>query len=114
MNSKIYKIQWTTNAKNDLLDIVEYIKNDSPNNAREIYRKIKEKAKSSNFFPMRGRVVPELQKEGITLYREIIVAPWRILYKVDAEVIYLMAIVDSRRNIEDVLLKKIINGIRVN
>ncbi len=63
---------------------------------------------------MRGRVVPELQKEGITLYREIIVAPWRILYKVDAEVIYLMAIVDSRRNIEDVLLKKIINGIRVN
>lgn len=108
MSNKTYKLQWTTNAKNDLLDIVEYIKKDSPNNAKSIYLKIKEKAKSSNFFPMKGRMVPELQKEGITLYREVITAPWRVIYQVDIDTVYIMAIIDSRQNVEEVLLKKII------
>ncbi len=51
---------------------------------------------SSNFFPLKGRVVPELQKEGITLYREIIVSPWRIMYKVGNDTVYIMVILDSR------------------
>ena len=108
MSSKKYKLQWTTNAKNDLLDIVEYIKRDSPSNAKSVYLKIKEKAKSSNFFPLKGRVVPELQKEGINTYREVIAKPWRIIYKVGTDTVYIMAIIDSRQNIEDILLKKII------
>jgi len=106
--SKIYSLQWTTNAKNDLLDIVAYIKTESPSTAKEIYQKIK--AHSSNFFPLKGRVVPELQKEGITLYRELIVAPWRIIYKVGNDTVYIMAIVDSRQNVEEILLQKLIKS----
>ena len=70
--SKIYKVQWTSNAKEDLLNIVTYIKEDSSTIARDVYEKIKEKAHSSNLFPLRSRVIPELQKEGITMYRELI------------------------------------------
>ena len=108
--SKTYKIQWTTNAKNDLLNIVEYIKKDSPSIANDIYLKIRKKAHSSNFFPLKGRVVPELQKEGITLYREVISSPWRIMYKVGNDTVYIMAILDSRQNIEDLLLQKLLRG----
>jgi len=108
--SKIYSLQWTTNAKNDLLDIVAYIKTESPSTAKAIYQKIKEKAHSSNFFPLKGRVVPELQKEGITLYRELIVAPWRIIYKISSDTVYIMAIVDSRQNVEEILLQKLIKS----
>jgi plasmid stabilization system protein ParE len=108
--SKTYTLQWTTNAKNDLINIVAYIKTDSPAAANEIYQKIKEKAHSSNFFPLKGRVVPELQKEGITLYRELIVAPWRIIYKIGSDTVYIMAIVDSRQNVEEVLLQKLIKS----
>ena len=57
---------------------------------------------------MKGRIVPELQNEGITLYREIIVAPWRIIYQIGIDTVYIMAIIDSRQNVEEVLLKKII------
>jgi addiction module RelE/StbE family toxin len=95
-SEKIYKLQWTASAKNDLLDIVAYIKKDSPSNARSVYEKIKEKAKSSNFFPLKGRVVPELQKEGITLYREVVATSWRIIYQVDSDTVYIMAVIDSR------------------
>ena len=108
--SKTYKVQWTSNAKEDLLNIVAYIKEDSPSIARDVYQKIKNKANSSNFLPLRGRLVPELQKEGITMYRELITSPWRIMYKVDSDTVYIMAIFDSRQNIEDLLLQKLLRS----
>lgn len=108
--SETYKLKWTTNAKDDLLHIVAYIKQDSPCNANNVYETIRKKAHSSNFFPLKGRVVPELQKEGITLYREVITAPWRIIYKVGNDTVYIMAILDSRQNVEELLLQKLLKG----
>lgn len=108
--NKIYKVRWTSNAKENLLNIVAYIKEDSPTIAREIYQKIKKKVNSSSFFPLKGRVVPELQKEGITMYRELISSPWRIMYKVDSDTIYIMAIFDSRQNVEELLLQKLLRS----
>ena len=106
--SETYKLKWTTNAKDDLLNIISYIKKDSPSIANDIYKKIRKKAHSSNFIPLKGRVVPELQKEGITLYREVIASPWRIIYKVGNDTVYIMAILDSRQNIEELLLQKLL------
>ena len=108
--SKTYKVQWTSNAKEDLLNIVDYIKKDSLSAAKKVYEKIKIKAQSSNFFPLRGRVVPELQKEGITIYRELIEQPWRIIYKIENDTVYIMAIFDSRQNVEELLLQKLLKG----
>ena len=106
--SKTYKVQWTSNAKEDLLNIVDYIKQDSVEHARKAYEQIREKAHSGNFFPLRGRVVPELQKEGITIYRELIEQPWRIMYKIENDSVYIMAIFDSRQNVEELLLQKLL------
>jgi len=108
--SKKYRVQWTSSAKEDLLNIVVYIKEDSPTAARDVYGKIKEKARSSNLFPLKGRVVPELQKEGITIYRELVASPWRIMYKVDNDTVYIMAVFDSRQNVEDLLLQKLLRS----
>ena len=105
---KTYKIKWTQNAKDDLLSIIKYIKKDSPSTAKDVYQKIRNKAHSSDFFPLKGRVVPELQKEGITIYREVISTPWRIMYKVGNDTVYIMAILDSRQNVEDILLQKLL------
>jgi plasmid stabilization system protein ParE len=106
--SEPYKPKWTANAKDDLLNIVAYIKEDSPTNAKDVYHNIRKTANSSNFLPLKGRVVPELQKEGITLYREVIASPWRIIYKIENDIVYIMAILDSRQNIEELLLQKLL------
>ena len=108
--SKIYKVQWTSNAKADLLSIVAYIKEDSPKIARDVYHKIKSKANSVDLLPLRGRIVPELQKEGITMYRELLSSPWRIIYKVDSDTVYIMAIFDLRQNVEELLLQKLLRS----
>lgn len=106
---KTYKLQWTKSAKDDLLDIVTRIKQESPNTAVEIYQRLKKRAQSSNFFPLKGRVVPELLDEGITYYRELIEKPWRIICRVGDETVYLIAIIDSRQNLDELLLRKILS-----
>ena len=108
--SKTYQVEWTSNAKKDLLNIVGYIKKENVSAARDVYERIKEKARSSNMFPLRGRVVPELQKEGITIYREMIAHPWRVIYKIENETVYIMAVFDSRQNVEELLLQKLLRA----
>ena len=105
-----HALRWTKNAKDDLLNIVTRIKEDgSPTTAKEIYKRLKDKAHSSNLFPLKGRVVLELQIEGIMHYREIIVTPWRIIYKVGSDTVYIMSIIDSRQNVDNLLLEKILS-----
>lgn len=106
--STTYKIYWANIAEDDLKSIIFYIAEESPTNARTIFGKIKEKASSLTQFPERGRIIPELQDHGISLYRELIVAPWRIIYRVSDKKVYVLSVLDSRQNVEDILLKRLI------
>jgi toxin ParE1/3/4 len=64
----------------------------------------------SHTFPDRGRIVPEVQDQGITLYRELIVPPWRIIYRISEKAVYVLSVLDSRQNVEDILLKRLIRS----
>jgi plasmid stabilization system protein ParE len=105
--SKRYKIHWAGVAEHDLLDIIEYIAIDSPDNALKILQKIKKMASILHSLPERGRVVPELQDQGILIYREIVTAPWRIIYRISDNNVYVLSVLDARRNVEDILLKRL-------
>ena len=106
---KVYDVRWSETSERDLTDIVKYIAGDSPSHAHQVFREIKRRASRLYAFPDRGRIVPELQDEGITQYRELIVAPWRIIYRVSERTVYVLSVLDSRRNVEDVLLKRLIS-----
>ena len=103
-----YKIEWAEVAEKDLRGIVEYITEDSPANALKILKKIKQKASSLYTLPERGRIVPELQDQGILIYRELIIPPWRIIYRIAEMKVYVLSILDARQNVEDILLKRLI------
>jgi plasmid stabilization system protein ParE len=76
-------------------------------NAQNVFKIIKKKASSLYLFPDRGRIVPELKDQGITQYRELIVPPWRIIYIISENKVYVFSVLDSRQNIEDILLKRL-------
>jgi Plasmid stabilisation system protein. len=105
--SKRYKIIWADVAEHDLMDIIEYIAIDSPANALKILQKIKKMTSILHSLPERGRVVPELQDQGILIYREIVTAPWRIIYRISDKNVYVLSVLDARRNVEDILLKRL-------
>ena len=106
---KQYQVAWANVAENDLKYIIEYIADDSPANAIKIFKKIKQKASLLTTYPERGRVVPELRDQGILQYRELIIPPWRVLYRISEKRVYVLSVLDSRRNIEDILLKRLTN-----
>jgi len=105
-----YKIEWAKVSENDLKGIIEYIAEDSPANALKILKKIKQKASSLFTLPERGSIVPELQDQGILIYRELIVLPWRIIYRISETKVYVLSVLDARQNVEDILLKRLISS----
>lgn len=104
---KDFEVIWTKSAYSDLEFILEYIKNDSLNIAKKIFFEIKKECDSLYYFPKRKRVVPELQQIGILKYREIIHKRWRIIFKIDTNKVYILLVVDSSRNLEDILFQRL-------
>ena len=69
----------------------------------------KKECENLYYFPQRKRVVPELQQIGILKYKEIIYERWRIIFKIDNTKVYVLLVVDSRRNLEDILFQRLID-----
>jgi toxin ParE1/3/4 len=107
-----YAVVWSETAERDLISIMEYIADDTPARAWDIFKEIRRKASGLSSFPERGRVVPELQEQGITQYHELIVGPWRIIYRFSQKNVYVLSVLDSRRSVEDILLRRLV-GIRL-
>ena len=106
---KTYEVEWSKISEKDLVAIIEYIADDNPSRAYEVFQEVKRKASTLRSLPERGRIVPELQDQGITQYRELVIPPWRIIYRISERKVYVLSVLDSRRNIEDILLKRLIS-----
>jgi len=104
---KKYEVIWSNIAEKDLIDIVEYISADSLSTALKSFKNIKQKASKLYSVPERGRVVPELRDQGIVQYRELIISPWRVIYRISEKSVYVLAVLDARQNIEDILFRRL-------
>ena len=104
--SKKCKIEWAAVAETDLKQVIDYIAIDNPGNALQVLEKMKHKTSDLYTLPERGRIVPELQGQGINIYRELTMAPWRIIYRISDTAVYVLSIIDSRQNVEDILLNR--------
>jgi len=105
---KQYEVVWTKIANADLTAIIQYILSDNPAAAKASLQRIKVKVSNLDSLPERGRIVPELRQQGILQYRELVVPPWRIIYRISDNFVYVLAVFDSRQNIEDVLLDRLV------
>ncbi len=54
----------------------------------------------------RGRIVPELAARGISSYRELVPAPYRIVYRVEQEEIWVLVVADARRDLDGLLVER--------
>jgi len=91
-----------------LKQIIDHITVDNPDNALQTLKKLRQKTSSLYTLPDRGRIVPELKDQGIHIYREIIVPHWRIIYRISDATVFVLSVIDSRRNVEDILLDRFV------
>jgi len=108
MNRRSFRVQWAEAAVRDLEELVSYIAADSPINAERTLDKLRRRAEALESAPSRGRVVPELAHFGLRSWRELIVKPYRIIYRIDESAVPVFAVIDGRRDLEDLLLERLI------
>jgi toxin ParE1/3/4 len=110
MDDKIkeYFVNVNKSAKKDLREIIKYISKNNPMNALNVLNKIESRINSLNQFPEKGGYVPELLKNNIKDYRQLIESPWRIIYRIDNNIVNVLVIIDSRRNVQDILVERLL------
>jgi plasmid stabilization system protein ParE len=103
-----FEIVWTKRAEADLDSTYNYIALDDKLNADSIARQIITAVESLKEMPGRTRYVPELLRQNIATYRELIVSVWRVVIYIGDDKVYVLGIIDSRRDAEDILFNRLI------
>lgn len=97
------QIVWTEPALLDLDEIAEYIALDNYDAAQNLVRQIFSRVDQLQQFPDSGRKPPELPKRS--RYREVVVAPCRIFYRVDNTKIYILYVMRSEKLLRKFILE---------
>ena len=94
-------------AEDDLNEIIEYYFSLSEKYVEKVISEFEENVMSLQRYPKSGRIVPELEKQGILQFRELIQGYYRIVYEISGEKIIVHTIIDGRRNFEDIIISKL-------
>ncbi len=106
-----FTVLLTEDAAGDLSDLYTYIsKHDSPQKAEYVLDRIEEKFVSLSELPERGVYPKELLSLGIRDYREIFFKPYRIIYRIDNENVYIYLIADGRRDMQTLLQRRMLGA----
>lgn len=96
MTKRKRKILWTGPALDDLRAIKEYVSNDRPEAARRLAEDLRKAVGRLADFPLSGRSVPEFPRTDL---REMIVAPYRIVYAASNRDVVIVRVWHGRREI---------------
>ena len=106
-----FAVLLTHDAASDLEQIYDYIaRHDSPQKANYVLEQIENAFSSLVQFPERGACPQELLGLGIREYREIFFKPYRIIYRVIDQNVYVLLIVDGRRDMQTQLQRRLLNA----
>ena len=106
-----FQVFLTDDAAHDLEDLYDYIAaHDVPGKAEYVLDQIEETFSGLTDYPERGGFPRELLQLGIREYREVYFKPYRIIYRVIAKNVYIMVIVDGRRDMQSLLQRRLLQG----
>ena len=107
MENEIKEVEVSPFAQGDLNEIIEYYSSYSQDYVETTISEFEENVMSLQQHPRSGRIIPELEKQGITQYRELIQGYYRIVYKISKDKVIILTVIDGRRNFEEVIIEKL-------
>jgi toxin ParE1/3/4 len=103
-----FKVNLLLEAEDDLLEIFKYVAiEDSLGNAESLFDNLYRKCISLKDFPNRGHVPPELFGVNKT-YLEIHYKPYRIIYEIAEDIVYIHCVLDGRREMKRLLEERLL------
>ncbi len=96
-------------AQQDLLQLHKYVAlNDSLDKADRLMDDLQRTCSRLKTMPERGRIPPELERIGIREFRELILKPYRIIYSMAKNQVLVYCVLDGRRDLQDLLEKRLL------
>ncbi len=107
----IYQVMLTRDVAFDLEELHRYIEqHDLPERADYVLDQLEEALTSLSSNPQRGVWPKELVTIGLREYREIYFKPYRIIYRVMNDKVYVMLIADGRRDMQSLLQRRLLRA----
>ena len=106
-------IEWTPDGIDSLNEILEfYIEKAGETVANNIYDKIISEIELLENDKIKTKKTQELKDIGIFDVYELTINPWKVYYKIenDNKKAYILFVLDARRNIEEILISKVIDN----
>ena len=105
-----FAVQLTDDAACDLEEIIDYLsRRDAPGRAEHVLERIEQDLPRVVRVP-RTRQPPEGMLElGIREYREVFFKPYRIIYRVIGDGVYVLVIADGRRDMRALLQRRLLH-----
>ncbi|MDF1581559.1 MAG: type II toxin-antitoxin system RelE/ParE family toxin [Desulfuromonadales bacterium] len=99
----------TDDAARDLEELYDHIMHhDVPGKADVVLTRIEKAFSRLSAFPDRGVYPKELADLGIRVFREIFFKPYRIVYSIKDNNVYILLIVDGRRDLQALLQRRLL------
>ena len=91
-------------AEEDIFEIYKYVlRSDGRNRADHLLVKLQETCQSLAEMPHRGHSPPELERVGVSGYREIHFKPYRVIYQIVGNKVFIHCVLDGRRALQEIL-----------
>jgi toxin ParE1/3/4 len=106
-----FTVLLTHDAARDLEALYDYIAlHDAPQKADYVLDQIEKAFSGLSEFPERGANPKELAALGIREYREIFFKPYRIIYRIMDKDVYVLLVVDGRRDMQTLLQRRLLDA----
>lgn len=104
------RVSMARSVERDLDEIYDHIAREaSPSRAEKVFERLREQIHSLAIHPERGSWPPELLALGVRDFRQLVVRPWRIFYRVVGDQVNVLLIADSRRNLKTLLERRLLS-----
>lgn len=102
-----FTLRWTEVALADLRRIIQSVGvHGGALIAEQLTDKLLTRIEALVEHPERCRVVPELLPHGLSMYRELLVRPYRVMFRVRERHVVILGIFDGRRDLDALLLER--------
>ena len=112
-----FEVQLTDDAAQDLEQIFDYLSQHraahvleqiEQDRAAHVLEQIEQAFQALSALPERGSCPRELLELGIREYREVFFKPYRIIYRVMGDDVYVLMIADGRRDMRALLQRRLL------
>ena len=110
MASSRFEVRLTRGAEADLERLHGYLAgHGSPAAADALLNSVLKKIEALERFPQRGSVPKELAGIGIRTFRQLVHSPYRIIYRVIEQKVFVLLIADGRREMQALLERRLLD-----